>query len=251
VTRGLGRRVYGGGAILLGVVQWAYGSFAEVWLPVPADLPGYAVLAYASGGVLILGGLAVNISRAAAAAALALAAFFAAWMFVLYGPLAIAKPGNWGVWQAIAESTVMAAGGVLAWTHGPAAGETRAAAVSRAARLVFGLCLLVFGVSHFVYAKFTAAMVPAWLPPSQLVWAYLTGVAQIAAGLAMLSGVRARLAAILLSVMYAAFSLLVHIPSVIAHPSSQGDWAENGINLILLGAAWTLADSLAKPKTGG
>src|SRR5437763_529874 len=80
--------------------------------------------------------------------------------------------------------------------------------------LAFGACLLVFGTSHFLYAQFTASLVAAWLPPSRLFWAYATGAAQIAAGLAMLTGVKARLAAILLTIMYAAFGLLVHIPSI-------------------------------------
>ena len=35
-------------------------------------------------------------------------------------------------------------------------------------------CLLVFGTSEFVYAKFIAAMVPGWLPPSQFFWTYAT-----------------------------------------------------------------------------
>jgi uncharacterized membrane protein YphA (DoxX/SURF4 family) len=241
----VGRRVYGLGAITLGLVELAYGGFAEVWLPVPARLPGYHVLTYAAAGLLIVGGLAVNWTRTASVAALTLAALFAFGMLAAEAPHAIVKPGDWGGWQAIAESTVMALGGVLAYA------QTRGLdpRPARAARLVFGLCLLVFGVSHFVYAKFTASLVPAWLPPSQLAWAYATGVAQIAAGLAVLSGIRARLAAILLTVMYAAFGVLVHLPSVIAHPSSHDNWAENAINLVLTGAAWALADWLSKPKT--
>jgi len=34
------------------------------------------------------------------------------------------------------------------------------ATFTRIARLIFGLCLLVFGASHFVYADFSAAMIP-------------------------------------------------------------------------------------------
>jgi uncharacterized membrane protein len=245
----IGRRIYGLGAIVLGIVELRYGAFADVWLPVPAHLPGYHMLAYACAGLLILGGLAINLPRVAAIAALGLAAIFAAGMLVVLLPLAMAKPGSWGSWQGVAESTVMALGGVLAYAQIPGVSEARVARVARNARLMFGLCLLVFGGSHFVYAKFTASLVPAWLPPSQLSWAYATGLAQIAAGLAILSRVQARLAAILLTVMYAAFSFLVHIPSVIADPSSHANWAENGINLLLVGAAWSLADSLQWAKT--
>ena len=44
-------------------------------------------------------------------------------------------------------------------------------------------------------------MLPQWLPPTQEFWAYATGVAHIAAGLAILTGVQARPAAILLTAM--------------------------------------------------
>ena len=67
----------------------------------------------------------------------------------------------WVSWQAVAESMAMALGGVLAYAQilaGETSGvsEPRAAAITRIARLLFGVCLLVFGTSHFVYAKFTA-----------------------------------------------------------------------------------------------
>jgi hypothetical protein len=35
---------------------------------------------------------------------------------------------------------------------------------------------------------------------------------------------------------------------VIADPSGAGRWAENGVNLVLAGAAWVLADSLLREK---
>ena len=235
----LGRRVYGLGAIALGIVEMRYGAFAPVWLPVPAHTPGYHLLAYGAAALLILGGLAVNLPRVAAIGAVLLAVLFAGGMLLTELLPSLAKPTDWGGWQGVAESVAMAMGGVLVYAQTLGAGEARAATVARIARLVFGVCLLVFGVSHFVYAKFTASMVPAWLPPSQLAWAWATGVAQIAAGLAVLSGIQARLAAILLTVMYLIFGLLVHIPSVVADPASHANWAENAINLILVGAAWS------------
>jgi uncharacterized membrane protein YphA (DoxX/SURF4 family) len=243
-----GRRVYGLGAVGLGIVELAYGAISADWLPVSPHMPGYHLLAYASAAVLVLAGLAMQWPRTAAIGALVLAAGFAAGMAVFELPHTVTKPADWGGWQAIAESVAMALGGVLAFTQTPGVGESRAANLARIARWGFGVCLLIFGGSHFVYAKYTAALVPAWLPPSQIFWTYVTGAAQIAAGLAMLSGVQARLAAVLLTVMYSAFSVLVHIPSVIAAPSSHANWAENGINLVLIGAAWTLADSLSRMR---
>jgi hypothetical protein len=94
----------------------------------------------------------------------------------------------------------------------------------------------------------TVPLVPKWLPPSQEFWAYATGIGHIAAGVAILTGVQARLAAILLTVMFASFTPLVHVPMLLADPSSHFmNWTENALNLALTGAAWVVADSLARP----
>jgi uncharacterized membrane protein YphA (DoxX/SURF4 family) len=94
----------------------------------------------------------------------------------------------------------------------------------------------------------TAPLVPKWLPPTHEFWAYATGVGHIGAGVAILTGVQARLAAILLTAMFASFTLLVHWPMVLADPSSHMNWSENALNPALIGAAWVVADSLARPR---
>ncbi len=94
----------------------------------------------------------------------------------------------------------------------------------------------------------TAPLVPQWLPPTQEFWAYATGVAHIAAGVAIVTSVQARLAAILLTAMFASFTPLVHVPMLLADPSSHWIWSENALNLALIGAAWVVGDSLARPR---
>ncbi|MGH6993438.1 MAG: DoxX family membrane protein [Caulobacteraceae bacterium] len=246
---GIGRRVHGLGAAGLGMVLLFWRAFPADWITVPANLAGYQILLWATGVLLILAGLASLLLRRAPAAGLILAALFAAWMVAADLPAAAAQPRVWVVWQGTAESAAMALGGVLAWTLGFAGEGNGGARTALLARWAFGLCLLVFGVSHFAYAKFTASLVPAWLPPSQLTWVWATGVAQIAAGVAMLSGVLAPLAAVLLTIMYVIFGALVQAPTVISHPASQSNWTENAINLVLVGAAWTLADCLWRRRT--
>ena len=120
--------------------------------------------------------------------------------------------------------------------------------LTRLAQLAFGLCALIFGGAHFVYMNMTAPMVPKWLPPSQIFWGYLTGVCFVAAGLAILTGIKARLAAILLTVMLASFGLLANLPILLADHASHFNWTESAVNLAVVGAAWVLADSLPQPK---
>jgi uncharacterized membrane protein YphA (DoxX/SURF4 family) len=114
----------------------------------------------------------------------------------------------------------------------------------RAGQVVFGLCALVWGGAHFAYMNLTAPLVPKWLPPSQLFWGYATAVCFLLAGIALLTGVWARLAAILLTVMLATFAVLIHTPTLIADHASRFNWNESAVNFALVGAAWVVADSV-------
>ena len=242
----LGTRVYGLAATALGLPALILGDFAAMGLPVPPTTPGYPIFLYASAALLILAGLALQAPRTALPASLVLTGCFALALLLLHVPRAAAAPTTWVSYEGVAELLAMTLGGLLACAT--LAESPRAAFFRRAAPLLFGACLVVFGISEFVYARFTAALVPAWLPPSQLFWAWATGGCQIAAGLAVLSGVLDRLAAILLTTMYLGFGLLVHLPRVIADPHSPGAWGEHGVNLVLAGAACVLADMLARTR---
>jgi uncharacterized membrane protein YphA (DoxX/SURF4 family) len=94
----------------------------------------------------------------------------------------------------------------------------------------------------------TAPLVPKWLPPTQEFWGYATGVGFVAAGVAILTGVQALLAAILVTAMLASFALLVHEPMLLADHSSHMNWTESAVNLAVIGVAWVVADSLVRPR---
>jgi hypothetical protein len=47
--------------------------------------------------------------------------------------------------------------------------------------------------------------------------------------------------------MFGSFTLLVHVPMLLAHPSTHWIWTENAVNLAVMGVAWVVADSLARP----
>lgn len=210
-----GTRVFGWGAIFLGLVGLAWGDFALVWQPVPAALPGRTILAYAFAAALTLGGAALNWSRTAARGAALLCGLFALVVVLLHGPRVIARPLVLASWSALAEQLVLTCAALLAYAWLSRGGPRGGARLRRLAQLTFGGCLIVFGLAHFFYLAFTAAMVPAWLVPGQSFWAVLTGIAHLLAGLAILSGVCAHLAAILLTVMFAIFGLLVHAPALL------------------------------------
>lgn len=227
------RAIYGLGAIGLGVLGLVVGGYALQWEPVPKDLPLYQPLAYGGAAWLLAAGIACLFRRTSAWGALALGVQFGLWV-LLHLPDAMAHPAVLGAWQAVAESLALCLGGVLGW-----AAQRGRPLTCQVARRLFGACGLVFGASHFVYAAFTAAMVPAFYP-FPMAWVWLTGAGHIAAGLSLLTGVLARLGATLLSAMFAVFVLTLHLPRVLASPTVRLEWTMLFIALSLTGAAWNV-----------
>jgi uncharacterized membrane protein YphA (DoxX/SURF4 family) len=243
-----GWRVYGLGVMAMGLVNLAWGNF-DADQPVPGAFPDRQALAYGAAALLIVGGAATLWRRTAAWGAAALAAYFALIVaLVMNGRVLVAHPAEYGAYSGLAEPLAIAAGGLIVYAERARIDPGRAAHLGSLGRRTFGVCAVLFGGAHFVYMNLTAPLVPTWLPPSPEFWAIATGVAHIAAGVAILSGVRARLAAILLTIMYASFTPLVHVPLLLAAPGVFFNWTENALNLALTGAAWVVADSLGRPK---
>jgi len=222
------------GAMLLGAAGIWFHDFAMQWQPVPGGFPLRTEFAIVSGLLLILGGGEMLSGKFARAGALLLACIYGLWVLILHGPIVLSKPTDLGTWNGVAEIVFMTAGAVALYTGSRG---TRGW-LTDAACLATGLCALVFGATHFKYAQFTAAMVPAWIPGGRLFWAYATGVVHLVAGLALLSGIRAQLGAAVLAAMMALFALLVHVPRVFESPGDQLEWIMLGVALSLSGAAW-------------
>jgi uncharacterized membrane protein YphA (DoxX/SURF4 family) len=226
--------LYALGAILLGAVGIWFHEFAMQWQPVPAGVPARAPLAIAAGVILVAGGAALLSRKFERHGAWLLAGFIGLWTLVLNVPPAVASYTHIGAWNSPAEIAFMTMGALaLASSHAGA----RRRILSLIARLVAGASACVFGFAHFNYIDFTATMVPAWIPPSQVFWAWATGAGHLAAGLALLSGIQARLAATLLAGMMGSFVLLVHLPRVIGAPDQHVEWIMLGVSSMLSGAA--------------
>jgi uncharacterized membrane protein len=243
-TMALGSRVYGIGLMALGAVNLLWGDF-DSGQPVPDDFPHRTALAYVAAAFLLLAGLAIEWRRTAARAAAALTVYYALVVVVLMnGPGLIANYREFGPYSWVAEELAVALGGLIVYANFAAIDAALAARLTRVGQLTFGVCAVLFGGAHFAYLNLTVPLIPKWLPPSREFWAYATGFFHIAGGLAILTGIKARLGAILLAVMYASWTPLVHVPTVMAAPDVFFNWTENALNIVLTGVAWIVADSL-------
>jgi uncharacterized membrane protein YphA (DoxX/SURF4 family) len=246
-TLGPGSRVYALGVMALALVCLAWGDF-DLGQPVPKGFPDRTVLAYAAAVFMLVAGAAVEWRRTAPWGAAALATYYALIVvIVMNGRVVLAHYAEFGSYSGAAEQLAIAAAGLIVYAASAGIDAALALRLTRLGQIAFAVCALLFGGAHFFYMSLTAPLVPKWLPPTQEFWAYATGIGHIAAGVAILAGVQARLAAILLTFMYASFTLLVHTPMLLADPSSRMNWSESALNLALIGAAWAVADSLAGP----
>lgn len=245
----MGRHIEGLGVAALAIVGLAWGDFA-MGQPVPKDIGGRTALAYAVDALMLVAGAAMQWRRTAAWGGAILAAYFGLVVaVVMNGRVLLGHANQYLAYYGVAEPLAMAAGALVAFAACAPIGASLAARIARFAQAALGTCALVFGGAHFAYLGLTASMVPRWLPPTQETWAVATGICHIAAGAALITGIGARLAAILLTIMYAAFTPLVHIPMLLAD-ASFASWSENAINVALTGAAWAVADSLSRERPG-
>ena len=241
-----GRRIFGLGAMALGLLGLAWGDFLT-GQPVPSGFPGRTALAYAAGALTLFAGAAIEWRKTAAWGAAVLAVFYGVIVILfMNGHLLLTQYAQYGSYENLAEQVAIASGALILYAATARIDAALAARLTRLGQLAFGLCALVFGGAHFVYMNLTAPLVPKWLPPSQIFWGYATGSCFLAAGLAVLTGIQGRLAAILLTVMIASFAILIHEPTLFADPHSRFNWSESIINFAIVGAAWVLADSLAR-----
>lgn len=227
--------LYAFGTILLGLVTFYFGDFAMQWQPVPKGIGMHQPLVYASGALLVGGGACLLARKWERAGALLLTIFYGFWVVALHLPVALASAGHIGSWNGPAEATFMTMGAAALLSS--SAGSMRKT-LALVARVLAGASAIVFGLAHFNYIDFTASMVPQWIPPSQVFWAWATGAGHLAAGLALVSGVQARLAATALAGMMGAFVVLLHVPRVIAAPGQHVEWIMLAISSSLAGAAW-------------
>jgi uncharacterized membrane protein len=109
-------------------------------------------------------------------------------------------------------------------------------------RILFAFAMIVFGVQHFMYARFIATLIPGWIPQHYF-WTIFTGIALIAAGVSIATTIADKYAAYGLFILFFGWLALLHAQRIL-HALHNGDeWSSGFVVLGLSGASLLLAAS--------
>jgi uncharacterized membrane protein YphA (DoxX/SURF4 family) len=237
----------------VGILSLCYGDVVPLGQPLPGWIPWRPLWLYGSACLLLACSVGLCVPRLAPASAVTIAGYGLV-RSLICGVAIVAEPRSVSAWYPFCEALAPLVSGwllyaLLSWQSRRApTGMTGEAAV-RVAQALFGLTCIFYGWSHFKYADYTAGMVPVWLPAHR-VFAYLTGAGHVAAGIGIVVGVFARLAATLEAIMMSLFGLLVWVPSFFVQPRpdwatpAANQWSELVVTLVVATAAWLVASSL-------
>jgi uncharacterized membrane protein YphA (DoxX/SURF4 family) len=239
----LGRYVFGLAAIATGICALASHNYDQL-----AAVPHHAILAYVVATIEILAGLAVLWMRTTRAGAVALGAIYAIFCLLAL-PLIIHQPLVYNNYGNFFEQFSFVAGALILYACAGSIAAPRNTRLAQIGYYGFGLCLVSFTLEQIFYPNGTITLVPKWLPPGQYFWFIATTVAFALAAIAVLTGIKALLAARLTAAMLLSFELLVWLSALLADPHNFGLWGEAIETLAIAGSALLVADYLAHRRS--
>jgi uncharacterized membrane protein YphA (DoxX/SURF4 family) len=256
---GLGRGLFAIASASVAIWSLAYGDFAWGAQSLLARIPWREAWVYGSALLILAASAGLCLARTALPSVLTIGAYQAIGAAISV-PQILSKPLSMDAWYPFCEALTQLVGAwilyaMLRWQWRRPGMLIASEGAVRAAQVLFGLTCVFYGWSHFLYAGYTASMVPTWLP-GRLAFAYFTGLGHVAAGLAIIVGILPGLAATLEAVMMSLFGLLVWVPSFFAQPQAkwatppEHQWSELVVTLMLAASAWIVAISFANRPWG-
>jgi hypothetical protein len=230
-------------AILGFGLQYALFGHLRLGLPLcPPWLHHNQLIAYSLAAILVAAGIAFLAAWRLLATALILALLLLATSALYLQRLNfILHDGNGRT--VFLECLSLAATALV--LHGLSAGANAKLSLMPG-RILFAFAMIVFGAQHFMYTRFVASLVPAWIPQHTF-FAIFTGLALIAAGISIATTIADKYAAYALFILFFAWATLLHAPRIFHNLHSADEWSSGFVALALSGASLLLAASSTNP----
>ncbi|MEO6882958.1 MAG: DoxX family protein [Bacteroidia bacterium] len=119
--------------------------------------------------------------------------------------------------------------------------------LKRIGTIIFALPFGIFGISHLMMANNMKGMIPSYIPGG-IFWIYLTGIAMLAACIALIINKKVKLTGLLLAAYLLVMILTMHLP-MLTNPNPQ--MAQMAVmetlkDLALLGASLLIAGTASE-----
>ncbi|RRB15456.1 hypothetical protein [Larkinella knui] len=238
-----GRILFAVAIASLGIEHLVRGNFPAALFPFPAHFPGRFVVVMALGIAFLMAGLSIGLLRKAAITAFGLGVLFLLLTLYLHVPALIPHLFNGQVWTIIAELMAFSGGAFYASGLLPESLSTpqhyRFDRIT-AGQFLFAVSLVIFGILHFIYARYIATLIPSWIA-APLFWAYFVGVAFIGTAISLSLNWQRNLSSLLLGTMFLLWVLVLHAPRVVGHPHAEPELTSLLVALAMSGIAFMMA----------
>ncbi|MEP6675558.1 MAG: hypothetical protein ABJA78_10395 [Ferruginibacter sp.] len=212
-----GRAIFALGNLALGILCIYYKDFI-IGRP-PAWSEGSdlnPMLAYISGGLIIISAVLILINKKAGRASLLIAFLILALSVSRHLPVFIND------WVNTYKAMGLMGGALITAASFFKLKRTWNDVLIISGSILLAAFFIAAGYAHFKYAAFVDGLIPGFIPFHSF-WTYFCGVCLIAGGAGILIPFTRRWAALLSGIMVAGWFLLLHIPRFIADTSNRSD----------------------------
>jgi uncharacterized membrane protein YphA (DoxX/SURF4 family) len=245
----LGRAIFAAAIAGLGV-QCILRSNAVPALEPVLTASALPVVGWVTGIVLISAAIAMLLRATARYGAAVIAAMLLLWVAFLHIPALAATSTKGNAWAVAFETFALSGAAMVLFGLTMRQSGYNGASVPLAnrattiGRWMYGASMPAFGVLQFLYIPYVASVQPHWIP-AHVFFAYATGVAQVASGLSLLTGVLSRVAAYATAAMFGSWVLILHAPRVLRDSQKPSEWTSMLIALGMCGGALLIASALS------
>ena len=211
-----------------GVEHFLFGDFITGRAPAyPAGVPGQLILAYCTGALWLACAIGLVLEKKIQWLLAGCGIIILVWAAGRNILLLIMHPEYGGLLTNTFKGLTLGFGAFIIAATLPSTGQpdfllkfSRLMAIT--GPYIVGLFLLIAGIQHFIFADFVNFIVPAWLPFVPF-WTYFSGLALIAAGLGIITGIKKYWAAWLSACMILVWVIVLHLPRAFMN-QNQNEW---------------------------